>query len=50
MSTGDGPSSRFSMDGDSLYPQKGGILVFLGGCSKNLEALDDMYYLHTGFS
>ncbi|GFS40345.1 galactose oxidase/kelch repeat superfamily protein [Actinidia rufa] len=50
MATGDGPSSRFSMAGDSLDPQKGGILVFLGGCSKNLEALDDMYYLHTGLT
>ncbi|GFZ16991.1 Galactose oxidase/kelch repeat superfamily protein [Actinidia rufa] len=50
MATGDGPSSRFSMAGDSLDPQKGGILVFLGGCSKNLEALDTMYYLHTGLT
>lgn len=48
--TGEGPSARFSMAGDSLDPQRSGILAFLGGCNKNLEALDDMYYLHTGFS
>ena len=49
MATGEGPSARFSMAGDSLDPEKGGVLVFLGGCNKHLEALDDMYYLHTGF-
>lgn len=46
---GEGPSGRFSMAGESLDPQMGGLLVFIGGCNKNLEALDDMYYLHTGF-
>ncbi|KAK6128175.1 hypothetical protein DH2020_038077 [Rehmannia glutinosa] len=45
---GEGPSGRFSMAGESLDPQMGGVLVFIGGCNKNLEALDDMYYLHTG--
>ncbi|CAL5445008.1 unnamed protein product [Camellia sinensis] len=50
MATGNGPCARFSMAGDSLDPQKSGILVFLGGCSKNLEALDDMFYLHTGLT
>jgi len=50
MATGDGPSARFSMSGDCLDPSKSGVLVFIGGCDKNLEALDDMYYLHTGFS
>lgn len=45
--TGDGPSARFSMSGDCLDPSKSGVLVFIGGCDKNLEALDDMYYLHT---
>lgn len=47
MPSGDGPSARFSMSGDCLDPSKGGVLVFIGGCNKNLEALDDMYYLHT---
>ncbi|KAK4402271.1 Kelch domain-containing protein 3 [Sesamum angolense] len=47
---GEGPSGRFSMAGESLDPQLGGVLVFIGGCNKNLEALDDIYYLHTGFS
>uniref|UniRef100_A0A161Y0Z7 Uncharacterized protein n=1 Tax=Daucus carota subsp. sativus TaxID=79200 RepID=A0A161Y0Z7_DAUCS len=46
--TGEGPSARFSMAGDSLDPRNRGVLVFIGGCSKNLEALDDMYYLNTG--
>lgn len=41
-----GPSARFSGAGDCLDEQKG-ILVFLGGCNKSLEALDDMYYLYT---
>lgn len=36
------------MAGDSLDPRNGGVLVFIGGCNKNLEALDDMYYLKTG--
>lgn len=48
LATGDGPSARFSVAGDILDPQKGGVLVFVGGCNKTLEALDDMYYLHTG--
>ncbi|KAJ6293858.1 hypothetical protein OIU76_022011 [Salix suchowensis] len=48
MTTGDGPSARFSVAGDCLDPQKGGVLVFIGGCNKSLEALEDMYYLHTG--
>ncbi|KAL6012027.1 hypothetical protein ACLOJK_002498 [Asimina triloba] len=43
---GVGPSARFSVAGDCLDPQKG-ILVFIGGCNQNLEALDDMYYLYT---
>ncbi|KAG6410262.1 hypothetical protein SASPL_128315 [Salvia splendens] len=47
---GEGPSGRFSMAGESLDPHMGGVLVFIGGCNKNLEALDDMYFLHTGFS
>uniref|UniRef100_A0A2P2LA44 Uncharacterized protein MANES_06G082800 n=1 Tax=Rhizophora mucronata TaxID=61149 RepID=A0A2P2LA44_RHIMU len=50
MTTGDGPSARFSMAGDCLDPLKGGILMFIGGCNKSLEALDDMYYLHTGLA
>lgn len=47
MPSGDRPSSRFSMSGDCLDPSKGGVLAFIGGCNKNLEALDDVYYLHT---
>ncbi|XP_075479254.1 uncharacterized protein LOC142520139 [Primulina tabacum] len=50
VSTGEGPSGRFSMAGENLDPQMGGVLVFIGGCDKNLEALDDMYFLHTGLS
>ncbi|KAL9269953.1 Rab9 effector protein with kelch motifs-like protein [Drosera capensis] len=42
-----GPSARFSMAGDCLDPTVSGVLVFMGGCSRSLEALDDMYYLHT---
>ncbi|XP_012080405.1 kelch domain-containing protein 3 isoform X2 [Jatropha curcas] len=48
MTTGIGPSARFSVAGDCLDPQLGGVLVFIGGCNKSLEALDDMYYLYTG--
>lgn len=44
------PSARFSVAGDCLDPSMGGVLVFIGGCNKSLEALDDMYYLHTGIS
>ncbi|XP_051116770.1 tip elongation aberrant protein 1-like [Andrographis paniculata] len=47
---GEGPSGRFSMAGDTLDPLMGGVLVFMGGCNKNLEPLDDMYYLYTGLS
>ncbi len=50
ITTGDGPSARFSVAGDCLDPTKGGVLVFLGGCNKSLEALDDMFYLYTGFA
>lgn len=45
--TGEGPSPRFSLAGDCADPEKG-ILLFLGGCNENLEALEDMYYLDTG--
>lgn len=50
IAVGEGPSGRFSMAGDTLDPHMGGVLVFIGGCNKNLEALDDIYYLHTGLS
>uniref|UniRef100_A0A2N9HE66 Uncharacterized protein n=1 Tax=Fagus sylvatica TaxID=28930 RepID=A0A2N9HE66_FAGSY len=50
ITTGDGPSARFSVAGDCLDPTKGGVLVFLGGCNKSLEALDDMFYLYTGLT
>lgn len=48
MTAGVGPSARFSMAGSTLHPQHGGVLVFMGGCNKTLEALDDMFYLYTG--
>ncbi|KAM1786570.1 hypothetical protein ACFX12_039329 [Malus domestica] len=48
LTAGDGPSARFSVAGDCLDPVKGGVLVFIGGCNKGLEALDDMFYLNTG--
>ncbi|KAE8711821.1 rhomboid protein 1 [Hibiscus syriacus] len=48
ITMGDGPSARFSVAGDCLDPLKSGVLVFIGGCDKTLEALDDLYYLHTG--
>ncbi|CAI0453754.1 unnamed protein product [Linum tenue] len=50
MAIGDGPCARFSAAGDSLDPMKGGMLVLIGGCNKHLEALDDMFYLHTGLT
>ncbi|CAI9281517.1 unnamed protein product [Lactuca saligna] len=48
MTIGEGPSARFSMAGSTLHPQHGGVLMFIGGCNKKLEALDDMFYLFTG--
>ncbi|KAI3785649.1 hypothetical protein L1987_44773 [Smallanthus sonchifolius] len=48
INVGVGPSARFSMAGSTLHPQHGGVLIFMGGCNKSLEALDDMFYLHTG--
>lgn len=50
MTIGEGPSARFSVAGDCLDPLKSGVLVFIGGCNKSLEALDDMYYLYTGLA
>ena len=47
-SVGDGPCARFSVSGACLDPQKQGVLVFFGGCNRSLEALDDIYYFHTG--
>jgi N-acetylneuraminic acid mutarotase len=44
--SGIGPSPRFSLAGDVVDPERG-ILLFVGGCNENLEALDDMYYLDT---
>ena len=48
MTTGNGPFARFSASGDCLDPMKGGVLMFIGGCNKALEALEDIYFLHTG--
>ncbi|CAN8239743.1 unnamed protein product [Cochlearia groenlandica] len=42
-----GPSARFSTAAVCLGPYKAGLFLFVGGCNKNLEALDDIYYLHT---
>lgn len=50
MTIGEGPSARFSMAGSTLHPQHGGVLIFMGGCNKSLEALDDMFYLFTGLA
>ncbi|XP_056175446.1 tip elongation aberrant protein 1-like [Syzygium oleosum] len=47
---GDGPSPRFSMAGACLDPVRSGVLAFVGGCNKSLEALDDICYLHTGLT
>ncbi|KAI7750674.1 hypothetical protein M8C21_029518 [Ambrosia artemisiifolia] len=47
MTVGLGPSS-FSMAGSTLHPHHSGALIFMGGCNKSLEVLDDMFYLHTG--
>lgn len=44
-----GPSSRFSVAGDCVDERRG-IIVFIGGCNQTLEALNDMYYLHTGLT
>ncbi|XP_020242017.1 tip elongation aberrant protein 1-like isoform X3 [Asparagus officinalis] len=46
VTTNKGPSARFSVAGDCLDEQSG-IIAFIGGCNRHLEALDDMYYLHT---
>ncbi|CAF2199746.1 unnamed protein product [Brassica napus] len=43
----EGPSARFSAGAVSLGPYKAGSFFFVGGCNKNLEPLDDIYYLHT---
>ncbi|CAN4088355.1 unnamed protein product [Withania somnifera] len=48
MPTDEGPSARFSVAGDCLDPHLGGSLVFIGGCDRKLQPLDDLYYLHTG--
>ncbi|CAN8292586.1 unnamed protein product [Cochlearia groenlandica] len=48
LTMGEGPSARFSSAGACVDPHKAGFIVFVGGCNKNLEALDDMFYLDTG--
>ncbi|CAJ1975402.1 unnamed protein product [Sphenostylis stenocarpa] len=50
VTTTNGPCARFAVAGDCLDPYMNGVLVFLGGCNRNLEALDDMYYLYTGIA
>ncbi|CAN8234881.1 unnamed protein product [Cochlearia groenlandica] len=47
MEEEEGPCARFSVAAVSLDPYKDGLLFFVGGCNKNLEPLDDIYYLHT---
>ncbi|KAL4637198.1 hypothetical protein ACB092_03G063100 [Castanea dentata] len=44
--TGDGPSARAFMTGDSLDLQR---FVFYGGFNERSEVCDDMYYLHTAY-
>lgn len=44
----EGPSARFSAAAVCLDPYKAGLFFFVGGCNKNLDPLDDIYYLHTG--
>ncbi|CAL0307175.1 unnamed protein product [Lupinus luteus] len=44
------PCARFSLAGDCVDPIKSGVLVFIGGCNKSLEGLDDMFYLYTGMA
>nr|KYP49534.1 Rab9 effector protein with Kelch [Cajanus cajan] len=50
MTAPNGPSARFSVAGDCLDPCMSGVLVFIGGCSRSLEGIDDMYYLYTGIA
>ncbi|XP_047340080.1 RING finger protein B-like [Impatiens glandulifera] len=50
MGAGSGPSARFSCAGDIINSSKSGVFVLIGGCNINLEALSDMYYLHTGLA
>ncbi|XP_047315944.1 kelch domain-containing protein 3-like isoform X2 [Impatiens glandulifera] len=50
MVAGSGPSARFSSAGDIIDQSNSSIIVLIGGCNKNLEALGDMYYMHTGLA
>ncbi|CDY42440.1 BnaC02g22680D [Brassica napus] len=43
----DRPPARFSAAAVCLGPYKAGSFFFFGGCNKNLEPLDDIYYFHT---
>ncbi|KAG2313275.1 hypothetical protein Bca4012_027852 [Brassica carinata] len=43
----EGPCARFSAAAVCLGPYKPGSFFFVGGYNKNLEPLDDIYYLHT---
>ncbi|EFJ14743.1 hypothetical protein SELMODRAFT_423317 [Selaginella moellendorffii] len=46
--SGSRPAPRFSLAGDSVDAERGILFVF-EGCNKELEALDDMYFLDTEF-
>ncbi|OVA00820.1 hypothetical protein BVC80_9083g132 [Macleaya cordata] len=46
VAAGQGPSARFSVAGDCVDFQNG-VIAFIGGCNQHLQALDDIYYLHT---
>ncbi|EFJ27976.1 hypothetical protein SELMODRAFT_411399 [Selaginella moellendorffii] len=46
--SGSRPSPGFSLAGDSVDAEQG-ILFVYEGCNKELEALDDMYFLDTEF-
>ncbi|KAJ0229447.1 hypothetical protein HA466_0316080 [Hirschfeldia incana] len=46
IAMGEGPSARFSAAAVCLDPYMDGSFFLFGGCNKNLEPLDDIYYLH----
>ncbi|XP_024521607.1 acyl-CoA-binding domain-containing protein 6 [Selaginella moellendorffii] len=44
--TGNGPSHRFSLASDLIDPERG-VVALYGGCNGELEALPEMFFLHT---
>ncbi|EFJ21745.1 hypothetical protein SELMODRAFT_52725, partial [Selaginella moellendorffii] len=47
--TGNGPSHRFSLASDLIDPERG-VVALYGGCNGELEALPEMFFLHTGIA